>query len=92
MLSGGEQQRVAVARAMSMDTKLLLADEPTGNLDTENSRRIIDLLLNLAHEDGYCVIVVTHDLDIAARADLVYRMRDGQIQGGLEDAGYRKRA
>jgi putative ABC transport system ATP-binding protein len=82
MLSGGEQQRVAVARAMSMDTKLLLADEPTGNLDTENSRRIIDLLLNLAHDDGYCVIVVTHDLDIAARADQVYRMRDGKLIDG----------
>ena len=82
MLSGGEQQRVAVARAMSMDTRLLLADEPTGNLDTENSRRIMDLLLKLAHEDGYCVIVVTHDLDIAARADQVYRMRDGKLQDG----------
>ena len=80
MLSGGEQQRVAVARAMSMDTKLLLADEPTGNLDTENSRRIIDLLLKLAHDDGYCVIVVTHDLDIAARADKVFRMRDGKLE------------
>jgi putative ABC transport system ATP-binding protein len=79
MLSGGEQQRVAVARAMSMDTKLLLADEPTGNLDTENSRLIIDLLLKLAHEDGYCVVVVTHDLDIAARADRVFRMRDGKL-------------
>ncbi len=79
MLSGGEQQRVAVARAMSMNTKLLLADEPTGNLDTENSRRIIDLLLKLAHEDGYCVIVVTHDLDIAALADQVLRMRDGKL-------------
>ena len=79
MLSGGEQQRVAVARAMSMDTKLLLADEPTGNLDTENSRRIIDLLLDLAHNDGYCVVVVTHDPEIAARADTTYRIRDGVI-------------
>ena len=78
-LSGGEQQRVAVARAMSMTTKLLLADEPTGNLDTENSQRIIELLLKLAHEDGYCVIVVTHDLDIAAQADKVFRMRDGRL-------------
>lgn len=79
MLSGGEQQRVAVARAMGMNTKLLLADEPTGNLDTENSRLIVDLLLKLAHEDGYCVVVVTHDLDIADRADLVFRMRDGKL-------------
>ena len=79
MLSGGEQQRVAVARAMSMDTRLLLADEPTGNLDTENGRRIIDLLLQLAHEEGYCVIVVTHDPDISARADITYRIRDGVL-------------
>ena len=77
MLSGGEQQRVAVARAMSMDTKLLLADEPTGNLDTENSRRIIDLLAALAHNEGYCVVVVTHDPEISARADVTYRIRDG---------------
>ncbi len=79
MLSGGEQQRVAIARAISMESHLLLADEPTGNLDTENSGRIIDLLLDLAHRDGYCVIVVTHDPEIAARADRVYRVRDGQL-------------
>ncbi len=77
MLSGGEQQRVAVARAMSMETHLMLADEPTGNLDTENSKRIIDLLIKLAHEDGYCVIVVTHDPEISARADTTFRIRDG---------------
>ena len=81
MLSGGEQQRVAVARAVSMDSKLLLADEPTGNLDTENGMRIIDLLLGLAHNDGYCVIVVTHDPEIAAKADAVFRMRDGELFG-----------
>ena len=81
MLSGGEQQRVAIARAISMESHLLLADEPTGNLDTENSRHIIDLLLELAHKDGYCVIVVTHDPEIAARADRVYQVRDGQLFG-----------
>lgn len=79
MLSGGEQQRVAIARAISMESKLLLGDEPTGNLDVENSERIIELLLKLAHDDGYCVIVVTHDLEIAAKADCVYRMRDGLL-------------
>ena len=79
MLSGGEQQRVAIARAMSMDTRLLLADEPTGNLDTENSRRIIELLLEMAHEEGYCVVVVTHDPEIASRADKTYRIRDGVL-------------
>ncbi|MBQ1409955.1 MAG: ABC transporter ATP-binding protein [Oscillospiraceae bacterium] len=80
MLSGGEQQRVAIARAMSMDTRLLLADEPTGNLDTENGSRIIELLLQLAHREGYCVVVVTHDPDISARADVTYRIRDGVLQ------------
>ena len=84
MLSGGEQQRVAVARAISMDTRLLLADEPTGNLDSENSARIIDLLLDLAHRDGYCVVVVTHDMEIAAKADEVYRMRDGKLSKETE--------
>ncbi len=79
MLSGGEQQRVAIARAISMESKLLLADEPTGNLDTENGNHIIDLLLSLAHDDGYCVIVVTHDPEIAAKADCVLRMRDGTL-------------
>ena len=79
MLSGGEQQRVAIARAISMDSKLLLADEPTGNLDSENTERIIDLLLSFAHNDGYCVIVVTHDPEIAAKADCVYQMKDGQL-------------
>lgn len=79
MLSGGEQQRVAIARAMSMDTMLLLADEPTGNLDTENSRHIIELLLQLAHRDHYCVVVVTHDPEIAARADTTFRIRDGVL-------------
>ncbi len=79
MLSGGEQQRVAIARAISMDSKLLLADEPTGNLDSENSERIIDLLLSFAHNEGYCVIIVTHDPEIAMKADCVYQMRDGRL-------------
>jgi putative ABC transport system ATP-binding protein len=79
MLSGGEQQRVAIARALGMDTRLILADEPTGNLDSDNSGRIIDILLDLAHTDGYCVIVVTHDPEIAAKADLEYRVRDGVL-------------
>ena len=79
MLSGGEQQRVAIARALASDAKIILADEPTGNLDTENSEIVIDLLQKLAHEDGYCVIVVTHDLAIADKADEVLRLKDGYI-------------
>ena len=77
MLSGGEQQRVAIARALASDAKIILADEPTGNLDTENSEIVIELLHRLAHEEGYCVIVVTHDLSIADKADEVLRLKDG---------------
>lgn len=79
MLSGGEQQRVAIARAMSMDSHLLLADEPTGNLDTENGNRIIDQLTDLAHQDGYCVIIATHDTEILPRMDQVCRIQDGRL-------------
>jgi putative ABC transport system ATP-binding protein len=78
-LSGGEQQRVAIARSLASGAKVLLADEPTGNLDVANSENIMEILSGLAHEDGYCVIVVTHDLDIAKKADIVYRMTDGVI-------------
>lgn len=80
MLSGGEQQRVGIARAMSLDSKLLLADEPTGNLDEENSQNIIDILVGLAHKDGYCVIIATHDLSILPKMDVVFRMHSGLIQ------------
>ncbi|WP_322172957.1 ABC transporter ATP-binding protein [Acutalibacter caecimuris] len=80
MLSGGQQQRVAIARALASETKVLLADEPTGNLDSENGQNIITLLKYLAGEENRCIIVVTHDRDIAAQADVVYRMRDGKIE------------
>ncbi|MEN6338541.1 MAG: ABC transporter ATP-binding protein [Clostridiaceae bacterium] len=78
-LSGGEQQRVAIARALSTGAKVLLADEPTGNLDSANGGRVMEILLRLAHEEGYCVVVVTHDLAIAASADRVYRLTDGVL-------------
>jgi len=78
-LSGGEQQRVAIARALSSGAKFLLADEPTGNLDEENGERISEILLNLAHRENYCVIIVTHDLDMAAKADEIYRLKDGKL-------------
>ena len=78
MLSGGEQQRVAIARALGSKAKVILGDEPTGNLDSENGKIIVDLLMSLAREQGYCVIVVTHDLAIADQADVVYRMKDGR--------------
>ena len=78
-LSGGEQQRVAIARALSSGAKILLADEPTGNLDGENSRNIVDILTRLAHEGGYCVVIVTHDPAIADAADVVYTVADGEV-------------
>lgn len=78
-LSGGEQQRVAIARALSSGARILLADEPTGNLDGENSRNIVDILTRLAHEGGYCVVIVTHDPAIAEAADAVYTVADGEL-------------
>lgn len=77
MLSGGEQQRVAIARALGMDTRILLADEPTGNLDTANGENVLAILQSLAHDEGYCVVVVTHDESIGARADRCLRLCDG---------------
>ncbi len=79
MLSGGEQQRVAIARALGMETKVLLADEPTGNLDSKNSDNIFSILQSLAHEDGYCVVIVTHDGELGKRADETLRLQDGEL-------------
>ncbi len=79
MMSGGEQQRVAIARAFASGGKILLADEPTGNLDTENEQRIVDLLRMSADERGYAVIVITHNPKVAARADVILRMQDGKL-------------
>ncbi|MBQ7378969.1 MAG: ABC transporter ATP-binding protein [Clostridia bacterium] len=78
-LSGGEQQRVAIARTLAADPPILLADEPTGNLDSENSENIVSLLRAAAHERGKCVIVVTHAEEIAEKADIRFHMTDGKI-------------
>ena len=78
-LSGGEQQRVAIARSLASGAKTLLADEPTGNLDAANTVNVIRILGQLAHEQGYCVIVVTHDPEVAELADQVYRVKDGAL-------------
>ena len=76
-LSGGEQQRVAIARALANQPSILLADEPTGNLDVKNSGLVFDLLMQLAKEQGQAVILVTHNPEIAQRCDATRPMRDG---------------
>ncbi|GBD42482.1 putative ABC transporter ATP-binding protein [bacterium HR39] len=80
-LSGGEQQRVALARALALEPPLLLADEPTGNLDTETGERVMDLLFGLARRRGSGLVLVTHDAELAARCDRVLRMEAGRIVG-----------
>ncbi len=76
-LSGGEQQRVAIARTLAQGCKIILADEPTGNLDSTNTRNIVEILRSLAHNDGCTVIIVTHDPAVAEQADTVLQMKDG---------------
>jgi putative ABC transport system ATP-binding protein len=78
-LSGGERQRVAIARALVGDPKLILADEPTGNLDSKRSLQTVTLLRDIAHEQGASVLLVTHDRDAAALADRDYTLRDGML-------------
>ena len=78
-LSGGEQQRVAIARAVVCEPKILLADEPTGNLDTENSQKVLDMLRELNRTFRQTVLMITHNPEAAAVADRTIRMRDGRI-------------
>lgn len=78
-LSGGEQQRVAIARALATNVDLILADEPTGNLDETSSEEIVEIFKNLAHEHGKCVVVVTHDTEVAREADEVLRLSKGVL-------------
>ena len=78
-ISGGEKQRVAIARAMANDPDIILADEPTGNLDTATGRVVVDILVNLAREDNKSVIIVTHDESILEVADRSYHMTDGKL-------------
>ena len=79
MMSGGEQQRIAIARALAAGGKILLADEPTGNLDTANEQTVVGLIKRLAHERGYTAIVITHNEAVAEQADVVYVMSDGEM-------------
>ena len=78
-ISGGEQQRIAIARTLATDAEVILADEPTGNLDEDTAREIIELLYDLAHKEGKCVITVTHTSKLAKRADEVIRIMDKKL-------------
>jgi len=86
-LSGGEQQRVALARAFVAAPKLLLADEPTGNLDTATGRRVIDLLFELSAQRGTTLLLITHDRDLARQCHRIVHMADGRIVEAPEQAG-----
>ncbi len=79
-LSGGQQQRVAIARALASDASVILADEPTGNLDEDTAVGITNILKECAHQMGKCVIIVTHTNDLAKRADVIFRLKKGELQ------------
>lgn len=79
-LSGGQQQRVAIARALANKPKLILADEPTGNLDSETGKMIFDLLHNLSRSENTTILVVTHDSEIAGKTDMTFRLQDGKLK------------
>jgi putative ABC transport system ATP-binding protein len=78
-MSGGEQQRVGIARAIVNDPHIVLADEPTGNLDEQTERDVLGILGSLAHDDGKCVIIVTHSREVTAVADEVLGIKDGKL-------------
>jgi putative ABC transport system ATP-binding protein len=84
-LSGGEQQRIAIARALVHDPLLILADEPTGNLDVETGRQVLDLLDSLTRQAGKTLLMVTHSVDAVGVADRVLHMRNGQLQEGMSE-------
>ncbi len=79
-LSGGQQQRVAIARALASDAQVILADEPTGNLDEDTAAEITAILKDSAHKSGKCVVIVTHSNDLAKEADVIFRLRKGELQ------------
>jgi len=83
-LSGGEQQRVAIARALASGAKIILADEPTGNLDIDTGAAIMDLLFTLKNEEGATLLLITHDPALAGRCDRIASVRDGRIVSGAK--------
>ncbi len=84
-LSGGQQQRVAIARALASDAKVILADEPTGNLDEDTAADITAILKECAHQMNKCVVIVTHSNELARQADVVFRLKKGQLQMQVEE-------
>lgn len=78
-LSGGQQQRVAIARAFANEPAIILADEPTGNLDSETGKKIFDLLHGLSRSKNTTILAVTHDMDIAGRTDVTFKLKDGKL-------------
>jgi putative ABC transport system ATP-binding protein len=96
-MSGGERQRVAIARALAIEPRLILADEPTGNLDSLRSREVVELLRSIARERDASVLLVTHDAEVAALADRRYYLRDGRLDdqqqtGGQNEDSFRERS
>jgi putative ABC transport system ATP-binding protein len=89
-LSGGERQRVAIARVLACEPRLVLADEPTGSLDSERSRETVELLRSVARDSGAMVVLVTHDRDVAALADRCYTLRDGKLISGPDASELRR--
>ena len=85
-LSGGEMQRTAIARALISDPTLLLADEPTGNLDSQTGKDIMDLLQRLNRDEGVTIVMVTHDNEIACQADSIVRLVEGRVQKSRNQA------
>ena len=79
-LSGGQQQRVAIARALASDAQVILADEPTGNLDEDTAAEITAILKESAHKSGKCVVIVTHSNELAKEADVILQLRRGELQ------------
>ncbi len=85
-LSGGERQRVAIARSLANGASVLLADEPTGNLDSENARLVLDLIIRLRREQNFTLVLVTHDMGIARQAGRVIEMKDGRVASDMLNA------
>jgi putative ABC transport system ATP-binding protein len=91
-LSGGQQQRVSIARALLLAPELVLADEPTGNLDTKSGREVLRALRELNQEEGHTIVMVTHDAAAAATADRIVFLRDGKVAGEIEGGSTRRAA